>query len=366
MKSCFLVRLPGKTTIEGGIAGDSEYEIMSLEDDFDHTKLKREGKSFETAFIFGGFSLFPRIYCIPAHEPVSPGTMFDDIVNRNVEAYFQNHQPSEGTTAMADHIMYVERIKRLLTDVEEHTGLPSKIVAARVKNIHTGLTPSEIFRRLCDRYPDAFVFIFSSARFGTWMGASPETVFYADKTTYRSQSLAGTRKASGAISDDTWGEKEIAEHKIVTDFLCNAYKVNGYNPVVSSAETVKSGPVEHISQWVEATPYSDNAYDAINMLRLLSPTPALSGYPRNLAMDVIERNEKSRRLLYGGFVGLYNRLQNVIQAFANLRSGRYNNVEGDILLYAGGGITRDSDPEAEWEETQNKLSTLESVMKCRY
>ncbi|MDE6805992.1 MAG: chorismate-binding protein, partial [Muribaculaceae bacterium] len=44
--------------------------------------------------------------------------------------------------------------------------------------------------------------------------------------------------------------------------------------------------------------------------------------------------------------------------YVNLRSGRVLPEGEGILLYAGGGITRDSIPEAEWMETERKLSTI--------
>jgi isochorismate synthase len=34
----------------------------------------------------------------------------------------------------------------------------------------------------------------------------------------------------------------------------------------------------------------------------------------------------------------------------------------EAFLYVGGGITKDSNPESEWEETINKTQTIKSVL----
>ena len=37
--------------------------------------------------------------------------------------------------------------------------------------------------------------------------------------------------------------------------------------------------------------------------------------------------------------------------------------QGKALIYVGGGITKDSDPEKEWDETVNKTKTIVNVLK---
>ena len=36
--------------------------------------------------------------------------------------------------------------------------------------------------------------------------------------------------------------------------------------------------------------------------------------------------------------------------------------EAKALIYVGGGITKDSNPEKEWEETVNKTKTIGSIL----
>jgi isochorismate synthase len=47
--------------------------------------------------------------------------------------------------------------------------------------------------------------------------------------------------------------------------------------------------------------------------------------------------------------------------YVNLRCAQI--IDGMLHAYAGAGITADSDPEAEWIETENKSNTLFSLLK---
>ena len=46
--------------------------------------------------------------------------------------------------------------------------------------------------------------------------------------------------------------------------------------------------------------------------------------------------------------------------FVNLRCLKLE--EDQAILYVGGGITKDSDPEQEWIETMNKAQTMKAVL----
>ncbi|MBC7426107.1 MAG: chorismate-binding protein, partial [Bacteroidia bacterium] len=88
---------------------------------------------------------------------------------------------------------------------------------------------------------------------------------------------------------------------------------------------------------------------------MLHPTPAVCGYPFNEALDFIKENEGYNREFYSGYLGpVYNNGDR--QLFVNLRCMRI--YEEDMVLFAGGGINKGSDPEKEWTETENKMKTL--------
>jgi isochorismate synthase len=77
--------------------------------------------------------------------------------------------------------------------------------------------------------------------------------------------------------------------------------------------------------------------------------------PKDAAEGILERIEDYNREFYSGYLGPVN-IQNRSQLFVNIRTMKIEN--GQAFAFAGGGITEDSDPEKEWNETEIKLQTI--------
>jgi isochorismate synthase len=91
------------------------------------------------------------------------------------------------------------------------------------------------------------------------------------------------------------------------------------------------------------------------MLELLHPTSAVCGMPRETAHSFLKENEGFDRSFFAGFIGPVN-INQETSIFVNLRTA---SIEGDkAVLYAGAGVTEDSDPEKEWEETDLKCQII--------
>ena len=93
----------------------------------------------------------------------------------------------------------------------------------------------------------------------------------------------------------------------------------------------------------------------IELIKTLHPTPAVGGIPVEEGTQFLIKNEKLDRAYYAGFLGPVWE-DTKIDFFVNLRCAQI--LKEAILLYVGAGITFESDPEKEWEETQNKTKTL--------
>jgi anthranilate synthase component 1 len=111
--------------------------------------------------------------------------------------------------------------------------------------------------------------------------------------------------------------------------------------------------VMHIVSNVEAT--LKPGLGAMDVLRATFPAGTVSGAPKVRAMQIIDELEPVKRGIYAGAVGYLGFDGNMDVAIA-LRTGV---VKGGILYaQAGGGVVADSQPEAEWQETQNKARAL--------
>ena len=98
--------------------------------------------------------------------------------------------------------------------------------------------------------------------------------------------------------------------------------------------------------------------DVWEIVKALHPTPAVCGYPTEKAREFILANESYDRQYYTGFCGLVE--ENKLDLYVNLRCMQLK--EGKAHLYVGGGITKDSNPESEFAETQHKAQTMLAVL----
>ncbi|HLV50467.1 MAG TPA: chorismate-binding protein, partial [Flavobacterium sp.] len=101
-----------------------------------------------------------------------------------------------------------------------------------------------------------------------------------------------------------------------------------------------------------------NDFDVKNLIQNLHPTPAVCGLPKKEAFDFIWENEGYNREFYTGFIGIEK--ENMKDYFVNLRCAQI--FQNQIQIYVGGGITAESNPEKEWEETELKSGTIGNAL----
>lgn len=256
------------------------------------------------------------------------------------------------STTKEEHAEEIQAIKKQIDEYPEQLANRAKIVAARVKLQEGNINPEKTFTQLCKDYPDAFVFCYYTPHTGLWTGASPELLLSREAGAVHTMSLAGTRDAN---TPEEWDQKNIYEQKTVTDFIAGELTTLGYNVEIGERYTKKAGKIEHLCTPITIREERLTRRDIEKIADRLSPTPALSGYPREEALKIIGRKENFERGYYGGYCGPF-RGDDKISLYVNLRSGCF--IPGWMALYAGGGITRYSEIENEWQETEKKLQTL--------
>lgn len=321
-------------------------------------------KGLGKGFVFSAFSEEYNFHTIRPEAEVT-GLMkeskgvIEKWIAANDEAYLQSHPEMEQSTPEGEHIEYIRKIK---SAIEDNGNDITKVVAARMQISETQKSAYEIFATLAEQNPDAFTFLFSTPESGTWIGASPERVMIATGSQILVDSLAGTRRISSA----PWDEKNIEEQRIVTDYILDNLRQEGLQPTTCGPYSRRCGEIEHIATEISAEMPSDLSGELrlefiSKIVERLSPTPAISGFPKEGAIRFIKSNETAQRGYYGGVVG---EIDEELDAwlFVNLRSGRYDSLNKQMHLYAGGGITGKSNEEEEWEETCRKLTTLRKVL----
>jgi isochorismate synthase len=218
---------------------------------------------------------------------------------------------------------------------------------------------------LCGVYKNALISFVSTPETGSWLGASPELlVSVQDKRIFKTTALAGTQAYSDGVNIKTvaWTQKDIEEQALVERYIISCFKkirLREYEE--HGPRTVVAGNLIHLKSDFTVDMEATN-FPRLGsvMLQLLHPTSAVCGVPLDTSLEFIHKYENYDRQYYTGYLGPVNFL-NRSDIFVNLRCLQI--LEQKLTLYAGAGITQDSIPEKEWEETELKLNTLLKVIE---
>jgi len=267
--------------------------------------------------------------------------------------YFEtgNSETFEYVQTQEEYLKEVSDLIRLLEG-----GELSKIVYSRVIGLENLSGDGfNLFQALVQDYPEAFVYCFHIPGKAVWMGATPELFLQVQPGVLKTVALAGTRR----ISDELWDDKEFKEHEYVSRFIRGVLDCCSLNDrTESEIKSVNAGECAHLR--TDFSVHADlSGSDVDRLIRLLHPTPAVCGYPQKEAMDEILRREQHDRQFYSGFLGPVS-ATNQMDLFVNLRCMKLGKER--IELFVGGGITKDSDPQKEWDETVLKARTVMKIM----
>jgi isochorismate synthase len=259
-------------------------------------------------------------------------------------------------TSKNDFVKIVEKAIGAIKNGDLH-----KVVPARVKKIalDDDFDPIDAIINLCKAYPNAFINFFHLPNLGTWIGASPEILIATKGDEFHTMSLAGTQKAQGEnpLKSASWTQKEIEEQALVSRYIVDCFKkIRLREYIESGPKTVIAGNLLHLRSDFKVNMETTNFPQLGSvMLQLLHPTSAVCGMPRKEALDFLQQHEEFDRSFYAGFIGPVN-IEQETSIYVNLRTARL--LDKSAMLYAGAGVTEDSNPEKEWEETEIKCEII--------
>jgi menaquinone-specific isochorismate synthase len=234
-----------------------------------------------------------------------------------------------------------------------------KVVLARELRVEADVAfdAGAVLARLRAAYPGCFLFHVDG-----FLGASPELLVGRSGDVVRAQPMAGTAPRGGdPTTDARLGAALLAsptyrhEHQITIDMVHDTLLPwCSYLDYEAEPSVVGVANVQHLATLVEGR-LSQPAPSVLELVAALHPTPAVNGWPRDLAYDWIAEHEGFDRGRYAGAVGWVDSRGNGTWAV----SIRCAQLEGTTArLYAGNGIVADSDPATELAETQAKLQAV--------
>lgn len=243
-----------------------------------------------------------------------------------------------------------------------HSGSVEKVVLSRkeVCEVEKGLDCILIYKRLLHLYKNAFVYVWFHPKVGIWIGATPEQLVRCEYNEISTMALAGTLAYDPKVKPN-WTPKEMKEQQIVTDFIVDQLREIVSDIKVSEVYTARAGNLQHLKTDITAGLAKGKSIKDI--IHKLHPTPAVCGLPMREAKAFIDKEEGYSRKYYTGFLGEVNiDKEHFIGSdiYVNLRCMELE--KNKAIIYVGGGITKDSDPVKEWEETVRKTMTMKKVL----
>jgi isochorismate synthase len=239
-----------------------------------------------------------------------------------------------------------------------------KAVLSRVLEVQLAgpADPAAIFASLAAQNPTGFQFRIPLSDGAELVGVSPELLLRKEGARIVSNPLAGSaRRQPDADSDAAAGgallqsPKDLREHRYVTDDIRRLLApLCATLDVPEQPSLLSTNAMWHLSTRIDGT-LRDAALTSLQLACHLHPTPAVCGYPTDLARKLIDLVEPFERGLFAGVVGWCDADGNGEWA-VTIRCGKVQS--NSIRLFAGAGIVADSCPDAEWAETQGKLGTM--------
>ncbi|WIG61641.1 MAG: Anthranilate synthase, aminase component [Ktedonobacterales bacterium] len=251
----------------------------------------------------------------------------------------------------------VARIKDYISAGDCFQVVPSRRVA-RPTSAH----PFAIYRALRSINPSPYMFYLALDDFAV-VGASPELLVRVEDGEVAVHPIAGTRRRDADPARDAAleaelraDEKERAEHVMLVDLGRNdvgRVSEPGSVRVTQFLDVERYSHVMHLVSHVTGRLRAGlTAYDA---LRAGFPAGTVSGAPKVRAMQIIAELEGQRRGIYAGAVGHFG-YDGALDTCIAIRTLVVK--DGIAYAQAGGGIVADSQPDAEYQETENKLSAV--------
>lgn len=309
----------------------------------------------------------------PARHRARLVQQLDDVASR-IDASLRTHgtelleQPLPQVALLdSGRDAYRGLVDRALSAIDR--GLLDKVVTARRVELLCAEPPDVL--ALLARLPRARVARFLVERDGAAvLGATPETLVRLSAGVARADALAGTRPlsadeaANARMASELLGAlKDRHEHELVVRHLRAGFAglapSGGEAPhevSVGAMSILRLATVMHL--YTPLTTRVPAGTTILDLVAALHTTPAVLGVPAQTAARWLRANEGFSRGLYAGSVGTIDARGEGSFVVA-IRSARIAGARA--TLYAGGGIVRGSDREAELLETEAKLAPMAAL-----
>lgn len=342
----FSYRLPGSPELHFGAQTDGNPETFR---GFADTRR-------EDGFLFSPFDTQEKLPALFIRNDLSfTGRLENHTDWLRLQAIHRPDRPAGQRESDCSRQEYNRQVSAFISALKQ--GSLKKAVLSRTITVNGNAREEApvLFEKMVRQYPDAFVFLVSIPGTAVWTGATPEIFLHQSPSAVTAMSLAGTQPASQEPEAVSWPYKDREEQQIVSDYIRHVFSsVCAGQVQCSGPATYRAGNVYHLCSIFKA-PVLLSGLQADRLITGLHPTPAVGGFPKEKALQLIKETENHDRRYYAGYLGPVHE-NGTFSLFVNLRSMEL--FPDAFRLYVGGGITALSDPETEWRETEIKSQTM--------
>ncbi|MBL7471616.1 anthranilate synthase component I family protein [Robertkochia sediminum] len=286
----------------------------------------------------------------------------DQLIRSRNFASYDFRTEGEATSALTDND-YIELVHK----AKQHCarGDVFQLVLSRRFSQKFKGDEFNVYRALRSVNPSPYLFYFDYGNFRIF-GSSPESQLVIKDHKAEIHPIAGTFKRTGndeedaklarALADD---EKENSEHVMLVDLARNDLSRNG-----NRVEVQKNREIQFFSHVIHlVSKVVGQVKPEIPTMQVVAdtfPAGTLSGAPKYMAMQLIDRYEPGNRNFYGGAIGFMDFKGNFNHAIM-IRT--FLSKDHHLYYQAGAGLVAASDPETELQETYNKLGALTTALE---
>ncbi|NRD24655.1 anthranilate synthase component I family protein [Winogradskyella litoriviva] len=354
--------------INNGIFGYTSYDAVKY---FEDIEISKKENSITIPKIY--YAVYQNIIAINHHknEAYIFAHCFD--TENNIDDILQLIQTRQyasynfNTNGDIDSNLTDKEYKEHVELAKKHCGRGDVFQLVLSKQFSQKFSGDEfnVYRALRSINPSPYLFYFDYGNFKIF-GSSPEAQLVVSDGKAEIHPIAGTFKRSGndlkdaelaekLIKDD----KENSEHVMLVDLARNDLSRNGSNVTVENYREVQFfSHVIHLVSKVTGTIHKNT--DTMQVVADTFPAGTLSGAPKHMAMQLIEKYEKTSRGYYGGAIGFMDFNGNFNHAIM-IRTFLSQNHK--LYWQAGAGLVAKSNAESELQEVYNKLGALTNAIE---
>jgi len=235
-----------------------------------------------------------------------------------------------------------------------------KIVVANRQKIHLSkIDIGKTIQNLIIRYPNCTTFMYKNGE-SIFFGSTPEKIFDYNGEVLRIQALASSIPNDGQkFSEIESSFKNCTlrnEHNIVVNHFIQRIKSISKEKIIISDPMIIE--LENIYHLLTKLQIKIKHLNHLNILESLHPSPALSGYPVDEAIEWIRKYETFHRGWYSGTIGYID--NNESHFYAALRCANFLSNKQTIMAYAGNGIVENSNADFEIKELKSKFKVIKN------